>query len=455
MSTPAGDHVLVVDDDPNMTRLLVRHLSRAGYRVSSAGDGAAALEVLSDDDVDVVLSDVRMPGLDGIALVDAMRDRGVGVPIILMTAFGTIDRAVDAMRRGAFDYISKPFPLERAARTVRRAIDKSRAVVTRIGPADEDQPHSVAGIVGVSPAIQEVFGLLERAAQTDVTVLIGGASGTGKELVARAIHDLSARRDEAFVVIDCSAMPEPLLESELFGYLRGAFTGADKDRRGLFEHANRGTLFLDEITCLSQAAQAKLLRAIEDHSIRRLGSTERIDVDVRYVAAANVDLEEEVRSGRFREDLFFRFNVIRIELPPLRERSPDIPLLAEHFLQLYRERYSTSTATAFAADAMRALTNYNWPGNVRELGNVIERALVLCVEPTIGLEHLPDAVRSGKGNGAETAAIPELKSLVEEHIHRALRATDGNRSAAAKLLGIDRRTLQRHMKRLADGDEDS
>ena len=453
MSTPSGDHVLVVDDDPNMARLLVRHLSRAGYRVSSADNGVMALEVLAEDDIDVILSDVHMPDLDGVELVEETRRRGLGVPIILMTAFGTIDKAVDAMRRGAFDYISKPFPLERAARTIRRAIEKSRDGLPEIGPVADDEDGGLPGIVGSSAPMQRVFQLLRQAAQTDVTVLIGGGSGTGKELVAKAIHELSARREEPFVVIDCSAMPETLLESELFGYLRGAFTGADKDRPGLFEHARGGTLFLDEITCLSPSAQAKLLRAIEDHSIRRLGSTRRVQIDVRYVAAANVDLQEEVRAGRFREDLFFRLNVIQIELPELRERGEDIPLLTEHFLQLGRKRYPSSEATCFDPDALRQLASYDWPGNVRELANVVERALVLCPDPKIGPEHLPRAVRAGNAPEAESAAIPRLKNLIDENIYRALRATDGNRTAAAKLLGIDRRTLQRHMKKVADGDQ--
>ncbi len=455
MSTPSGDHVLVVDDDPNMARLLVRHLARTGYRVTSADSGTTALEQLAAGDVDVILSDVHMPGLDGVGLVEEIRQRGLGVPIILMTAFGTIDKAVDAMRHGAFDYISKPFPLERAARTIRRAIEKSRADLPDLGPTVDGEDTGIAGIVGISAPMRRVFQLLKQAARTDATVLINGASGTGKELVAKAIHELSARREEPCVVIDCSAMPETLLESELFGYLRGAFTGADKDRPGLFEHARGGTLFLDEITCLSSSAQAKLLRAIEDHSIRRLGSTKRVRIDVRYVAAANVDLQQEVRAGRFREDLFFRLNVVQIELPALRERQEDIPLLAEHFLKLGRARYPSSQASCFETDAMRQLVAYEWPGNVRELANVVERALVLCPESKIGLQHLPRAVRAGNAANAQTAGIPQLKSLVDEHIYRALRATDGNRTAAAKLLGIDRRTLQRHMKRAADGDQDT
>jgi len=455
MSTPSGDHVLVVDDDANMARLLVRHLSRTGYRVTSADNGMAALEVLSANDIDVILSDVHMPGLDGVGLVTETRRRGLRVPIILMTAFGTIDKAVEAMRHGAFDYISKPFPLERAARTIRRAIEKSRADLPRIRPLAAGDDEGIPGIIGVSDPMKQVFGLLKQAAQTDATVLISGPSGTGKELAAKAIHELSARREGSCVVIDCSAMPEALLESELFGYLRGAFTGADKDRSGLFEHARGGTLFLDEITCLSSLAQAKLLRAIEDHSIRRLGSTERVQIDVRYVAAVNVDLREEVRAGRFREDLFFRLNVIRIELPSLCERTEDIPLLVEHFLELGRQRYPSSEAACFDAEAMRLLASYKWPGNVRELANVVERALVLCPNPKIGADHLPRAVRAGDAAGGVSAAIPPLKNLIDEHIYRALRATDGNRTAAARLLGIDRRTLQRHMKKVADGDQDT
>lgn len=461
MSRVMDDHVLVVDDDPNMARLLTRHLTRAGYRVSSAESGWQALDLLSAEDIDAVVSDVKMPGLDGVSMMAETRKRGLTVPVILMTAFGTIDNAVEAMRKGAFDYLSKPFPLENVAATVRRALEKNR-------PRQQDANLSgaregatpFAGIIGASDGMQRVFRMIERSANSDVTVLVSGPSGTGKEMVARAIHSVSQRSAEPLVIVDCSAMPESLFESELFGYTRGSFTGAVKDRAGLFENAHGGTLFLDEITSLSGAAQAKLLRAIEERSIRRLGSNKRIDIDVRFLAAANVDLRAEIDAGRFREDLYFRLNVLQVKLPALRDRGEDVLLLAEHFLQTGRAGQSDSLVEGFDEEAIRCLMEYSWPGNVRELANAVEQAMVMSPGPLIERQSLPAEVQAGSREAGRSdddvsECAPPLKEIIEGHIRRALRETDGNRTAAAKLLGIDRRTLQRHLHKEPDSESAS
>lgn len=455
MSQTARDRVLVVEDDPKMLALLDRQLRRAGYEVDTAADGSAALAAFTAAGTDLILADVRMPELDGVTLMEEVRALNASVPVVLMTAFGTIENAVEAMRRGATDYVSKPFRLQDLLRAIDRAIQQGRHT--------QPENHSTGashleGMIGNSLAMQNAFQTIRRAAGTDCTVLITGASGTGKEMAARAIHRLGLRSSRRFVVVDCSAMPEPLLESELFGYVQGAFTGAARSRTGLFEQAGGGTLFLDEISCLPLSAQAKLLRAVQEYSIRRLGSNRPVDIDVRYLAATNTDLTAEVNAGRFREDLYFRLNVLEVHLPPLRDRTDDIRLLSEHFFELARRRHPQSPASKLGDDLMEGVLAYDWPGNVRQLANAIEHAVVLCAEPTVGGRYLPAEVRgvgAGEALGSRrsntVAAVAPLKSALDAHVNRALEATAGNRSLAAELLGIDRRTLQRHLSRRRNG----
>ena len=444
----ARARIFVVDDDTVSRELLSRILTSDGHQVTALADGSEALERLAEGEPpDLVVSDIRMGELDGLQLTDALRQRAPDTPVLLVTAFGNIDGAVDAIRRGAFDYLSKPYDVDGIKVVVARALEQRRlALENRALRRDLRDKYKLDNVVGRSEAMLQVYKTAARVAATDATVLIEGESGTGKELVARAIHAASPRAARPFVAVDCGAIAEGVLESELFGHARGAFTGAQAMRRGLFEEANQGTLFLDEIGDVGQNLQARLLRALQEGTIRRVGTNETIAVDVRVVAASNRDLAQAVKDGRFREDLFYRLNVVTIVIPPLRERREDIPLLAEHFAA----KHGRAEGAAISAPARDLLVAYDWPGNVRELENVVARALALNPSGVVTPEDLADHVRSARPAAATLAALagvtqerPTLAELEKRYAAQVLQETAGNKTRAAEILGIDRKTLYR------------
>ena len=444
--TPAGRplSVLVVEDDPRLLDILTSHLERMGYAVRGAGGAAAALQLLEEAGADVVLSDVRMPGMDGRTLLQIARERHPGVKVVLMTAFGSVDDAVEAMRAGAYTYVCKPFKVEEIAAVLRNA---AREValgreVEGLRRAVRDR-WSADRLIGNSPLVREVRRAIREAAQVTATVLVTGPSGTGKELAARAIHFEGPRAAGPFVPVNCAAIPEPLYESTLFGHRRGAFTGAVESRAGLLEQSSGGTVFLDEIGEIPLGQQAKLLRVLQDGEVTPVGSPRPVRVDLRVIAATNRDLEAQVRRGAFREDLFYRLNVLRIEMPPLCDRAEDVPALAEHLL-LEIGRDHGFAVPGITEDGLAALSRHRWPGNVRELRNVLERALLSARGRRIDVADLPPAVRTPVPGEAVSAAAPGALSLAEverDHVERVLALCHWNRSAAAKVLGIDRRTL--------------
>jgi DNA-binding NtrC family response regulator len=451
---PRGARVLIVDDEPDIVENWARVLGRDGHQCVTVTEGERALALLESEHPDIVLTDLRMPRVDGMAVLARARDLDPDAVVIVITGHGTVESAVEAMRAGATDYLLKPLPSNDALRlVVERGVERRRLIEQNRRLRDSLSPQvGLEAIVGQSPVMLEVFELTKKAARSDANILVQGESGTGKELVARAIHAQSPRAAEIFVPVDCAALPEPLLESELFGHERGAFTGADRAKPGVFELADRGTLFLDEVGELPLALQVKLLRALQERQIRRVGGTKLLSLDVRLVSASNRDLAESVRKREFREDLFYRVNVIAISLPPLRERSGDVALLAYQFLRRYgrnRER----PLEGIDADALAALEGYAWPGNVRELQNVVERACVLADGPTVRLRDLPDHVRGR----ARPAAVPSpgqdlplreareawLQTFTEQYLTELLHRHGGNVSQAAKTAGVDRKTLHR------------
>jgi two-component system response regulator AtoC len=446
-----SQRVLIVDDDPGLRESLELVLAAEGYEVAAAPDGATALEMVEAVLPDVVLCDLRMPGMDGMELLPLLSRRLPGATVVLMSAYGTQDLAIEAMRRGAYDYLAKPFQPSEVLLTLKKARERERlrranALLRR----EVDRAVGERPIVAASPIMIEVLELMERAAEFKTTVLLTGESGTGKEVLARAIHAQSGRREEGFVAVNCGAIPEALLESELFGHAKGAFTGADRARRGLFVEANGGTLFLDEIGELPPALQVKLLRALQEEEVRPVGETKPRQVDVRLLAATARDLEADVASGRFREDLFYRLNVLRVHVPPLRDRKQDIPLLVDHFLARFREALGRPVR-AVSEDALESLVGYAWPGNVRELENVIERAVILAESERITPRELPENVLEGPTTasppGAGDYSLRRAKRAAEtETIRRALAATDGNRTRAARLLEISHRALLYKLK---------
>ena len=444
--------VLVVDDDSAMREMLVSLLEDHGFQASAAASAEEAVEKVRETEFDAVVSDIRMPGKTGLDLLGELREIRAEMPVILMTAFGSIDSAVEAMRAGAFDYITKPFKrdevlvvLERAFE--RRALEEENRRLRRA----VDQTSSFGDLIGTSPAMREIFALIRKIAENRSSVLITGESGTGKELVARTIHFSGSRREAPFIPINCTAIPEGLLESELFGHMRGAFTGAIASKRGLFEKANGGTLFLDEIGDMGLGLQGKLLRVLQDREIRPVGSTQSVRVDVRIIAATNKDLRAEMEAGRFRRDLFYRLNVIPIHIPPLRERPDDVPTLAEFYVR----KHTSGGRRALTPEAIGRLQHCRWEGNARELENVIERALALSESVEIRPEDLP----LGAEEEAEAEASPDsltraaahrrlsLEQLCDLYIDEILQLTGGNKVQAARILGINRRTLYRRGER--------
>ncbi len=450
------ERILVVDDEENLLHFLSKLLKGEGYRVKTAETGAKALERVQRSDFDLAILDIKLPDMDGVAVLRAFREVVPEANVVMITAYGSIESAVEAMKAGAYDYVVKPFRAEEILKVVHKALEQGRLwrEVLRLR-REVERKYSFENIVGKSQAMQEVFRQIEKVCASKSTVLIAGESGTGKELVAKAIHYRSDRRNRPFVVIDCGAIPENLQESELFGHIKGSFTGAVSTKRGLFEEANGGTLFLDEVGDLSAPSQAKLLRVLQEGSIRRLGETKTIQVDVRVIAATNKDLAGLVREGRFREDLYYRLNVVPIVLPPLRQRREDIPLLVECFIHRYAAA-AKKEVRRISASAMELLFSYRWPGNVRELEHAIERAVLFCDKETLEEELLPQEVRNQREQIC--LQVPEaplgLKEAVEKMsqelerglIERALDGMGGNRSAAARLLGISRRALLYKMK---------
>jgi two-component system response regulator AtoC len=448
--------ILVVDDEPNVRLMLRALLEKHGFDVSEAGDGEEALARIASDPPAFVLADVRMPKMDGIALAREVASRGLPVTLIAMSAYGTVDTAVEAMRAGAYDYIMKPFRTDEVLLTLRKAEEReqlreeNRELRRKLAGRAAGEER-LEGLQARSAAMQRLFRTLRKVATHKTTVLVTGESGTGKELVARALHGRSERAAGPFVAVNCGAIPETLLESELFGYKRGAFTGANADKRGLLVEAHGGTLFLDEIGEMPGPLQVKLLRVLQDERVRPLGDTADRQVDVRVVAATSRDLSADVAEGRFREDLLYRLNVVTLELPPLRARREDILLLAEHFLDLESGRLSRP-GLHLEPEARRALIAYDWPGNVRELENVVQRAAVLADGDGIGPADLPDRVVAGRDPvravlaSGETSIKKTARFVEESLIRRALEETGGNRTAASRLLEISHRALLYKMK---------
>jgi DNA-binding NtrC family response regulator len=443
-TSSARARILVVDDEPEVARVIARLAQSFGHEAVVADSTEDAVERFTAAPFDVVLTDLRLGREDGLALLRRLHDRAPEVPVILITGKATVDSAMEAIRTGAYDYLAKPVERQALGELLRRAIDRHRAAEHGRGRVAEGLEPPPDYIVGRTPAMIEVYKTVARVAGGRSSVLILGESGTGKELVARALHSQSPRAERRFVPVNVSAIPEGLLESELFGHVRGAFTGATSSRRGLFEEAHQGTLFLDEIGDLSTMLQAKLLRVIQEQKLKPVGGNEEITVDVRIVAATHRNLEDMVRKGTFREDLYFRINVLAIPLPPLRERPEDIPLLVEHFLRKY-ELHTRVPAPRCTQAAMAALMAHAWPGNVRELENVIERAVQLSPEGVITPESLAPSIRPPSAAGS--SELPTLDEMVERYVSQVLRQTSGNRTLAAKILGISRRTLQRMEER--------
>ena len=439
--------ILIVDDEKNAREGLARALQRQ-YDVKLADNGQTALEHLRTAPVDVVLSDVRMPGMDGLTLLQRAMALSPQPVCIMLTAYGTIEVAVEAMRRGAYDFMTKPINLDRLEILLKRALH-TRNIETENQAlrAQVEHKFGLTSIIGESPAMQEVFDTVRQVAPARSTVLITGESGTGKELVARALHQLSPRAQGPYVAVHCAALSEHLLESELFGHEKGAFTGATERRRGRFEMADGGSLFLDEIGEIDAAIQVKILRVLEERTFERVGGSEPVETDVRLVAATNRDLEKMVGEGKFREDLFYRLYVVVIHLPPLRERAGDLPLLVNHYLQHFAKE-NGRTIEGLTPDVLDVLSAYAWPGNVRELRNVMERMVVLSRGPKLTVRELPPALREQArpaGISLAGAGALNLESAEKQFIVQALRRRDGNRAAAAKELGISRRTLHRKL----------
>jgi two-component system response regulator AtoC len=449
MATAELKRVLVVDDEENIRHMLGAVLGQEGYEVTVAESAAQALAAMEQQPIDVLLSDIRMPKLSGLELLDRVQRTYPRTVVIMMSAYGNVDTAIEAIKRGAYDYIAKPFKPDEVVLLLRKAEERERLKQENIKLRTEVERirgEAFGKMVARSAAMQELFKTIRKIAEYKTTVLIHGESGTGKELVARAIHNASPRAAAAFVPVNCGAIPENLLESELFGHRRGAFTDANRDKKGLFAEADGGTLFLDEIGELPLNLQVKLLRALQEEEIRRVGDTQSVRVDVRVVAATVRDLGEDVKNGRFREDLFYRLNVLPLALPPLRERMEDVPPLVEHFVELNNARLSMNVV-GIAPDAMKLMMEYPWPGNVRELENTIEHSMVLSDSDQIEAENLPVKVRESKDRIRLTLLSGELsikrtvRVIEEELIRRALKRTAGNRTGAARILEISPRAL--------------
>ncbi|MCW8860394.1 MAG: sigma-54 dependent transcriptional regulator [Deltaproteobacteria bacterium] len=444
--------ILVIDDDRALCELLEEDLSRRGHRIWATLNVVDAREILHQQDIDIVLTDLNMPGTSGIDFCAEVHGNRPDLPVVIMTAFGSLETAIAALRAGAYDFVTKPVDLDLLSISLERALqhrqlqEKVRLLKDQVRRQQPDDD-----LLGDSPALATIKQQISRLADLNSSVLISGESGTGKELVARALHRQSYRSEGPFVAINCAALPENLLESELFGHARGAFTDARESRKGLFVEASGGTLLLDEIAELPLALQPKLLRVLEDHKVRPLGGSQEIECDVRVLAASHQNLEEVVRSRHFRSDLFYRLNVIELELPPLRDRGNDVLLLAQSFIRQLAQRFNKSV-TGLAQPAAACLLAYPWPGNVRELRNVIERALILSHHDQLTMEDLPEQIKHPGGGDPLPASLIDngqilpLEQMERRYIHQVLEQLEGNRTLAARLLGVDRKTLYRKLK---------
>jgi DNA-binding NtrC family response regulator len=439
--------ILVVDDDAAFRRVMSTELGRLGYETASAASGEEAVSKVAETGAEVVLLDMRLPGMNGLEVLKALRDSGSGPEVIMLTGHGSIDAAVESIRMGAFDYVVKPCSLDEIHIRIQRAIERrslrARANLLERGLTPPDLGDS---FVGESPGFRQLLHMIELVAPTDSTVLITGETGSGKERIAKLIHARSSRRFRPFVVVECAALLESLLQSELFGHERGAFTGADRAKPGLFEVASGGTIFLDEIGEVSPPTQVKLLRVLDTSTFRHVGGTAEVHVDVRVLAATNRDLPAMVRQGLFREDLYYRLSTISVEPPPLRNRGADIELLARHFVNVFNERFGSGRR--IGEEALRALRRHSWPGNVRELLHAVERAMVVCEGAEILPEHLPAPVRATGPAAVESSKFATLEELERKQIRLALEAAAGHRGNAAKMLGISERNLYRKVRDL-------
>jgi len=452
-SAELSESVLVVDDEESVRTAVAAILNKQGFEVETAASGKEALELLTNHSFDIVFSDLKMPEMDGLEFLSAFKAAGHVATVIIMSAFGTIPIAIEAMKRGAYDYISKPFNADEILLAIRKASERERLRKENQLLRDQvEGSFSFKQVITKSAAVKEIFQTIQKVADYKTTILLEGESGTGREVIARSIHQNSNRSRKKFVAINCAAIPENLLESELFGHKKGSFTDATKDKRGLFEEASGGTVFLDEIGELPLHLQVKLLRVLQEEEILPVGATTPQKIDVRVIAATLRDLEQDVRSGRFREDLYYRLNVISLKLPPLRERKEDIPLLVKHFLKKHSAQLSLPVES-ISQEALAALVSYDWPGNIRELENCIERAIILSGESEIGITNLPKAVLGNTDVQQQTVVDPEdlsiknhSRALEERLIRAALGETGGNRTQAAKLLEISHRTLLYKLK---------
>src|SRR5947199_8117557 len=443
--------ILIVDDEESTRELFAELLQRWGYDVDQTADGHAALKIAAEMHPDVIISDLVMPKLDGLALVRALREEQPDTPVVIITGKGTIDAAVEAVREGVFDFVEKPLDPARLRVILQRALEKKetlhemQVLRRRLGQVDAG-----VGLVGSSPPMRRAMELVEKVAPSKASVVITGQSGTGKEMVARAIHQLSPRRDKPFIAINCSAIPATLIESEMFGHERGAFTGADQRRLGAWELADGGTLFLDEIGEIPIELQAKFLRVIEEERLRRLGGKSEITVDVRVISATNRDLKEEIKSQRFREDLYFRLNVFHINLAPLKERRDDIPVLVQHFIDKF-SREGGKKLQGISPQALKVISDYAWPGNIRELRNTLERAVILCGTGLIEPEHLPSELAAGGGESAYLKlpyGLP-LREVEKEYILATLTRLANNKARTSQALAISEKTLYNKLYRYA------
>ncbi len=443
------DTLLIIDDEKSLLEVLEVVFKKEGYEVKTATSGGEALEILNGNSVDLVITDIRMPHISGMEILRYVKENKPEVPVIVITAYGSISQAVEALKAGALDYIVKPFDVEELKILVARGLERKHLEMENILlKKDLKEKFRFEDMIGKSRVMQEIYLLIEKVAGTDSTVLITGESGTGKELAARAIHNLSRRKDKPFVTINCAALPENLLESELFGHTKGAFTGAVAEKKGMFEVANKGTLFLDEIGEMSPWLQVKLLRALQEKKIRRVGGTEEIPVDVRVIAATNQDLKKRIEEGKFREDLFYRLNVISFEMPPLRKRVEDIPLLVQHFLQKYCQQMGKKMKR-LVPEVVGIFEAYPWPGNIRELENVIERIVAIEDRETITTACLPpEMLGIVKKEEYRIELVPgfnlndHLDEIAKKYILKALEKSGGRMKKAAPMLGVSYRTLR-------------
>lgn len=438
--------ILVIDDDLRMRQLIADILKEEGIKPVMAQDGAVALEILAKRRFDIVLTDMKMPNVEGMEVLRYLHENSPDTLGIAITGYGTVENAIEAMKKGAYDYIQKPFEPDDLLMLIKRAAEHVRLVNENKRLMREVEEMKYDEIIGVSNAINDLKDTISRVANFDATVLIQGETGTGKELVAKSLHRHSKRGGEIFLPVNCAALPETLLESELFGYEKGAFTGADRQKKGLFEVADKGVIFLDEINSAGASFQVKLLRVLQEGSFMRVGGTEQLKTDVRIIAASNTFLEKEVAAGRFRKDLFYRLNVVTIEIPPLRKRREDIPILAYHFLNKYCARYGKKI-NGISSKALEKLASYSWPGNVRELENAIERAVIMEDSSELKAIHLPVESAEAAIEAADCAGLISIENMERALIAKTLRSLQGQKVKAAEVLGISTTTLWRKIKR--------